>query len=179
MNDYKAAYWVDPRGKILRLTDPLHITQILHNPEKFGEKEKDLRALYDKNKEKYGSEGKTRDEVMRRVIKKGFIRVRLYTGGGDEYWSVTIERYGRNEKKALQVWAKEAAKNTIVGKYADVKILELARDKVHEYEVNDLVKGDHLYEHEIVSDDFKPEVVSLKDFGYKPKVIPKVLNILR
>lgn len=178
MTIYNAAYWVDPRGKILSLTDPLHITQILHNPEKFGEKEKDLRALYDKNKEKYGGEGKTRDEVMRRVIKKGFIRIRLYTGGGD-YWSVTLERFGRNEKRAIQVWAKEAAKNKVVGKFADVKILELARDKVHEYEVDDLVKGDHLYEHEIVSDDYVPKIVSIKDFGYKPMVIPKVLSILR
>ncbi|MFZ9047096.1 MAG: hypothetical protein ACO2ZZ_14675 [Cyclobacteriaceae bacterium] len=176
MNEYKAAYWVDPNGKILRLTEPLHITQILHNPEKFGENEKDLRALYDKNKEKYGSEGKTRDEVMRRVIKKGFIRVRLYTGGGD-YWSVTIERFGRKEKKTLQVWAKEAAKNKVVGKYADVKIVELSRDKVHEYEVDDLVKGDHLYESEII-EDFSPKVVKLSEFGFKGSLVKKVLSQL-
>lgn len=175
-----AAYWIDPQGRILKLREPLHINQVTSNPEKFGVTKDYILKTYAKYGEKMGTEGKAREEIIKDVLTRGFIRVRLYP---NRYWSVTTNRYDSKAKKSLKVWATEAQKERFAGPHMPVKITDLSRERVNDdYTVSQIASGDHLYEEyndELVRD-FEPRIVTeTVDFGLPVKVFKKAIQQLR
>lgn len=174
------AYWIDPQGRILKLTEALHITQITSNPEKFGFTREQITKTYAKYGERIGTEGKAREEIIKDALARGFIRVRLYP---NRYWSVTTNRYDSKAKKALKVWAEQAQKDRFAGPYISVKITDLSKEKVYDqFTVSELAGGNHLYEDysEEHVRDFNPRFVNeMTDFGLPVKVFKKAIKQLR
>lgn len=131
------AYWVNPYGQILELPVQNHISAIISQPEKFGLTKGYVEQLYKSFGEPVGVEGKAREQIIRDLVAKGFIRIRLYP----QFWSVTVNRLDSKTKKALSNWAEVARENKQAGKYADVRIVELATDKMHKFEIGDIYYG--------------------------------------
>lgn len=153
------AYWIDHRGKILNIGSGTHIEQITRHPQKFGISKEAIQSIYKKYNEPMNSEGKAREDIIKQVIRKGFIRIRLYT---NKYWSVTVNKLGRREKKALGEWSYEAKKDRTSGPYMPVRILDLETDSLDtSYEVGELGK----LQYEDV-ENYKPEFVTIDNFGF-------------
>jgi hypothetical protein len=150
------AYWINPYGKILDISNSKHITQVIRQPEKFGIRKDDVISTYKKYGEPVGVEGKAREELMLKILDKGFIRIRLYP---NKYWSVNVKRWDRRTKKALSKWAEKAKDDKFAGKYMDVKIVT-DNSVISDYNVNDLYLEKHLFEgEEFFEKWFKPEFV--------------------
>jgi hypothetical protein len=69
------AYWINPEGKVTPVQES-HIKEVLHSPKYFGTTSKYVRSVFDKYGEKYGFEGKAREEIIKDLFEKGWIRVR-------------------------------------------------------------------------------------------------------
>ena len=103
-----AAYWISPVGKIIRVDDR-HISSIIREPELFGLSREEIEAIYAKHNERMGHEGKAREEIIRSIIAKGYIRIRLYAKQG--FWSINVNKLNNRNKDLIQQWAEEVIKD--------------------------------------------------------------------
>lgn len=156
------AYWIDRNGKAIKLTESTHILQIMKNPHKFGLTKAYIESVYKKHDEPIGGEGDAREEIIITVIKKGFIRIRLYK----QWWSVTVNKVSRYTKGILSKWAEVEQRNKLTGQHFPVKISSVDNDKViNVAEIKDVWFG--VYEDEIQLDkDVILEFVEFEYFGF-------------
>jgi len=80
-------YWISPNGKMVEIPNS-HIAYVMKNPEMFGYSLDDLKAIEKEHGDRLEDEGKSRNQVMTDLLKKGWIRV----------------RYDRQREWVLQVW---------------------------------------------------------------------------
>lgn len=121
------AYWISPKGDVLEPSS-YHIGAIINKPKKFGETDQSIKDTFDMHGEPISrnSEGLARNEIMTRVMKRGFIRIRKHNLRRAQGW--VIELYGLNKKKASYIsnWAKWLIDNKMAGDvFADVTITDL------------------------------------------------------
>jgi hypothetical protein len=89
-------YWIKGND-ITDMTTNSHISDVIYHPEKFGITKEEIENAYKKYGEKLQTEGKAREELIRKVSEKGWIRVRHYTGRKD-YWSIQFDVYNKRKK---------------------------------------------------------------------------------
>jgi len=106
------AFFISPKGQIVD-TEINHIATIIANPKKFGLTKDYIQTVYDKYNEKVNVEGKAREEIIKRLIKSGWIRIRKYK----QFWSINIDKFTGKVKAELQMWAH----NLIQGKIPSYK----------------------------------------------------------
>ena len=94
------AFFISPKGQIID-TEINHIATITANPKKFGLTKEYIKTIYDKYNEKINQEGKAREEIIKKLIKVGWIRIRKYK----QFWSINVERLSGKVKAELQMWA--------------------------------------------------------------------------
>ncbi|PNX47994.1 MAG: hypothetical protein BV459_03285 [Thermoplasmata archaeon M11B2D] len=161
MSQASIAYWIDPKGKLVSGGLKRHIELVAASPTKFLISKKEVESIYNKHNEVVGTEGKAREEIIKKILSVGFIRLRIYP---NDYWSVTVDTFNRRAKVALQKWAQQE------GGLMPVKISQSGKPsaKTIEYTVDELANGDHLFEqadYELAKT-FTIEVVDIEHFGF-------------
>lgn len=147
------AYWINPYGKIVSNGYKSHIQMIIDKPAKFGYTRDKIESIYKRYNEPMGKEGKAREDIIKDVVSKGFIRIRLYP---NQYWSITAFQWNKKTRQALSVWAEIAKKVKQAGSYMKTKILTLKDDNlITKYDINDLYYA--------LSEDFMPVLVDSID----------------
>jgi len=116
------AYWISPDGKALSVPQT-HIDMIHKAPQKFGESKKSLSKEYEKYGEVERTEGKAREKIIIRIMKRGFTRIREHKLG----WSIEVWKLTDKVKKQIYGWAKKVK---VRDKYADVAITQIGDLKV-------------------------------------------------
>ena len=98
-------YWV-LGSTVIDVSNSTHIKYMLDHLSDFGLTEDDVKATYEKTGEKYGSEGRGRELLIKYVATNGWIRVRHYQRPR-EYWSIQCNNsnYQRGELKKFCKWA--------------------------------------------------------------------------
>jgi len=82
-------FFISPVGKLIPVGgNGTHIGTVIAHPSKFGLKKADIEKAYKKHKERLGIEGDAREEILKRLTKKGWIRLRRYP----QYWSIQFAR---------------------------------------------------------------------------------------
>ena len=69
------AYWISPNGHIFPVVTR-HIHAVINQPGQFGLTTRYVRSVYHKYREPIGMEGKARREIMERLLRSGWIRIR-------------------------------------------------------------------------------------------------------
>jgi len=122
----QAAFFISPTGKIV-YCGKTHIDLINKYPKKFGFTKDDIIRIHDKHKEKIGQEGNAREEIIRDLVDKGWIRIRRYP---NKMWSININKLNKKVKDFLHGWANKILKGVQGFKEADkfmpVRIMPLA-----------------------------------------------------
>jgi hypothetical protein len=113
------AFFISPKGQVID-TEINHIATIVANPKKFGLTKDYIQAVYDKHGEKMNTEGKAREEIILRLIKQGWMRIRRYKN----FWSINVNRFNGKVKAELQMWAH----NLIQGKIPSYKEQDVYMD---------------------------------------------------
>lgn len=96
------AYWISPIGKI-KPVDSRHIHEIYDNPEAFGTTQEEIDKIYKKFKEKARTEGNAREEIIKNMLEKGWIRIRNYVKANS--WSVNVNKLDQKHQELLYDWA--------------------------------------------------------------------------
>lgn len=130
-----SAYWITPQGKVIEV-NTFHIATIVSHPSEFGETKDSLKDTFDKHGEHINTnvEGKAREEIMMRVMKRGFVRIRKMGSRNDQRWSIQLNKMTTKINDALWMWSKEVEGD----KYANVtfhflysnKIIKSSLDKI-------------------------------------------------
>lgn len=92
------AFWIKGK-KIIETTISRHISYIIKNPEKFGLTKKEINDIYKKHGEKEETEGKAREEIIKKASKSGWVRVRHYSK--PDYWSIQTDRWLPSREKTI------------------------------------------------------------------------------
>jgi len=143
------AYWLTPQGKLIK-PKSRHIITVVKNPTQFGETKKSLQTTFDKYNEQMNSniEGKAREEILLRVIKRGFARIRLGGTKRNQRWSIQLNRLTSKLEDALWQWANQIIKDgSAPDKYADVIIHQIGKgDKMTRTDLNTIAEGGDIKE---------------------------------
>lgn len=162
-------YWVSPKGEVLDLGSKTHIQVVIENPKKFGETAESIQRDYDARDEKMNWEGEARNEIMIRIIKRGWARIRERSN----QWTVQVDKLTPKMNDVLWMWANTISK-TVHDKYAPVLIYDLGsmKSKGKSIDFIDLSSGKSVSENvnyntkhfKIVND-----VNALSDITYPPE----------
>ena len=109
------AYFISPDGKIEEVPDR-HILVVGRTPERFGLTRKQFDAAYAREGEPRGSEGTAREVILRRVIDKGWARIREYVGA---YWSFQFSEWTPLVRRRARRWAKQVLQAGSAGRSRD------------------------------------------------------------
>ena len=139
------AYWVDPVSGKIHKPKSRHIATVIKHPTKFGETDSTIERTFKKHNEPISTsaEGKAREEVMLRIIKRGYIRIRKGGTRRNQHWSIQIDRINRKVEDVLWMWANKVINDgTADDKYADVVIHEFGkRDKMTRTSLDVIASG--------------------------------------
>ena len=143
-------YWVSPLGEVLSVgKTKTHISIVIQNPQKFGESIDSIQKEYDKYNEQLSWEGKAREVVMTRIIKRGWIRIRERARN----WVVQVWKSTEKANDILWMWAKSVF-SIVYDKYAPVVIYELSKPlstKPKSIDFNELEMGKTISENYIIN----------------------------
>ena len=141
-----SAYWISPQGEIIVIkgtSGSTHIDSVINNPETFGLTKSKIQDVYDMYGEKLGTEGKAREQIIRDLVDKGWIRVRKYR----QQWSININRITKKIKDYIfDFAAKITSDEGLFGEkekdlYMPVKVLSFHNDQMDSYTFKDLLSG--------------------------------------
>ena len=159
------AYFVNPYGKIAPLENPRHINEIIQKPEKFGYTKEHIQDIYAKHNERYGQEGRAREEIIHDLLGKGFAHIRLYKN----FWAVNVNHYDDKTKSALSTWAGDVLNHPKVGRHATARIYSLHKNEI----VASPTVQDLYYGVKEEMENYNPIMVEscndFEDLVYKPK----------
>lgn len=90
------AFWYK-NGKVKEVNN-YHISDIIGDAEAFGLTRKEIEEIYKKHNERFGTEGKAREEIMKKVMENGWIRVRQYISQGGARWTINFHSFTKQKK---------------------------------------------------------------------------------
>ncbi|MFW6046366.1 MAG: hypothetical protein ACOCP4_00985 [Candidatus Woesearchaeota archaeon] len=105
------AFWINPKGQIIGGLKS-HIAMVFEKPEKFGLTKEYIDDKYKKYGEQRGVEGKAREEILKELLKEGFIRIRKYR---NDDWVININKIGKKNKERITKWAEKITQKGVDG----------------------------------------------------------------
>lgn len=129
MSENRNAYWLSPKNKIIK-PKMFHIGTVIDHPEKFGETDRSVESTYLKYDEPISPtiEGKAREEILLRVVKRGYIRIRKGVSRRNQRWSIQVYKLNTKANDMIWEWANKVISDGIADDpYADVIIHEISK----------------------------------------------------
>ena len=110
------AFWLLPDGRIqpVRTT---HIQEVINCPEEFGETLGSIKNLYDVSKERMPHEGNARVEIMKRILLRGYVRIRQKRN----HWMIELYKLSPMENKLISNWVNYVW-DSLNDQHSDMKI---------------------------------------------------------
>ena len=133
---------VDPSGEIVPLYGGGHIQTVWAKPELFGLTTDDIKAVYDKYGENYGTEGKARDEILIDTFKLGWMRVNYYDR--NDKFVINAWTYDDATIWRLKQFARKASGGVLgkrYGDYTDVSVSFYGDGNFRSASLSDLKQG--------------------------------------
>ena len=124
LNMQPEAYWLFPNGKI-QPVGTTHIQAVKNCPEEYGETLGSLKNLYYVYEERMPHEGNARVEIMKRVMKRGYIRIRERRN----HWVIQLYKLSPKEHKFISQWV-NCVWDNLIDKYADIKVNTLQNNRL-------------------------------------------------
>lgn len=102
-------YWITPEDDVFRVTS--HVQSVWEDPERFGYTRKEVERLHVQAHEKFGSEGRARELILRELVTRNWIRIRRYR----HRWSINISVLSPRVRRILTRFAAEMLGDGIDG----------------------------------------------------------------
>jgi len=135
--------FISPEGELVEVRQS-HINTVILHPARFGKTTQEIQSIYAQHKERVGIEGVAREEILREIISRGWIRLRRYVHP-QEKWSATVNKLDPRSRVLLQEWAEEMLNGTLGFReddpYKPVVITALTSGDVQSHTVEALARG--------------------------------------
>ena len=103
------AYWISPAGDIYPV-EKTHIHAVATNPKRYGTTLGKVKREFEKYDEVFPfQEHKARRNILTKIIKMGWIRLRLHLKSAT--WTAETWEWNKREKEALEIWQSNKEKN--------------------------------------------------------------------
>ena len=99
------AYWYR-NGKLIKLHNQVHITDLCDNPQAFGIPKETIDAILKKHNATKFEEGKAREELMCLAMDKGWIRVRQSKGRQGTLWTFQFDNFAKRKRDLKELVSK-------------------------------------------------------------------------
>jgi len=130
------AYWISPEGMLIPVKTT-HISEIIDNPECYGLTKEYIENVYKKYGERLRIEAKAREEIMRELVNKGWIRIRYYPK--HDSYNIELKQFSKTEKKYLFEWVVKTIEDNPVRKYSDTSMRIYSTDTKVNCPLSDLL----------------------------------------
>ncbi len=164
-------YYIAPSGDIIEL-DTSHIDLIIKHPEKFLMTKREVEDTYKKYNEPLGTEGKAREEILSKLLKSNWIRIRHIPK--TDSFTVQVNRLDKRKKDQIAAFANEAIHGLRGRQYhsnTDVKVMDLSTNLLGSWTLDALSK-DVLYK--------EAKVISITQYNpRRANIIKRVLEKLQ
>jgi hypothetical protein len=128
------AWWISPQGKILPLKHgDTHIRMVIENPGAFGYTTKRIEDRYHFYGEAVGTEKKAREEIIKEILSKGWIRIRK----NKYFYTIQLAALSERAKDYISDWSVKIA--DWVGPMTEAAIYTTIGDE--QYTMADLAAG--------------------------------------
>lgn len=131
------AYWISPSGKVID-AEISHIDYVFKNPEKFNLTRADIEKAYKKRKEPIGWDGFAKDDLVREILKLGWIRARYYDRGG---WTIQAQNLNKKTKDNIWDFVEYLFSKKKIGRYTDIKIDDISKGASISSSGEEVLKG--------------------------------------
>lgn len=135
----RASFFISPKGELVD-TKGSHIETIIKFPEKFTLTKGYITSVHDKFNEKLTVEGKAREEIIKNLIEKGWIRIRRYP---NKFWSIQAKTFSKKVKDYIGQWAQKILEGVHGFKETDkymLVVLTFSSGDKKQYTVEELSK---------------------------------------
>ena len=105
-------FFISPSGALIPV-ESSHIATVVSCPAAFGLTREEIDAAYAVHGEPGYIEGKAREEILRKVLKRGWIRLRRHRNR----WSVQCDRLDEQRQAQVQAWAAQILRG--LGRYIE------------------------------------------------------------
>ena len=138
MSEY--CFWILTDKRIV-IPDNLHILAVVSAPKIFGETKQTIQETFKRYGQNVNSnyEGKSRQEILLRVINRNHIRIRKNNRKSHQHLSIQLFRLTEERKESISAWAKYVTPAD--DKYADVIIHQLHDNSKMKIALNLLADG--------------------------------------
>lgn len=156
-------YFISPKGDFINIDDT-HINSIINYPEKFNLNRNYIDSVYKKYGETVGQEGEAREEIIKNIIEKGWIRVREYA---NQYWSLQLYRLNKRKEELifrLAVNIKDKKLSRYGSLFDEVKITDIYNDKLYAVTVNDIISGNFFSKHFESKQNYDINIITIKEY---------------
>ena len=92
-------YWYKSDSKVFK-SNTIHINFIIDNPELFNINLDSIETTYKAYNEPFGTEGKSREAILKKVMRNGWVRVR-YNPTRNRTWFIEVDLFS-NRKNSIQ-----------------------------------------------------------------------------
>jgi hypothetical protein len=137
----KTGFWVSPKGKVIDTGSQKHIDVVISSPIRFNISKEYIESEHEKYGERIGQEGDARDNILSKILKAGWIRIRARRN----FISVQLWEFSRNIIKNLESFAKEGYTSGFDGEHIQpnetFKVSALNRGRARELDVEQLIQG--------------------------------------
>ena len=147
------ALFISPDGKVIE-AGKNHINLVISHPNLFGMTKHEIEAVYQKHGERLYTEGQAREEILKDLVNRGWMRLRRYP---NKFWSINVDRLTSRNKDFLYDWAKQMLTgeggfkeadpympvkiDTKVGQITKYTISDIARDVLVQESKDEEVEG--------------------------------------
>ena len=135
-------FFIDPSGEVVNVVDT-HIVTVITNPERFNVTKDWVNKVYEKYDERIGTENKAREEILVKLFKDGWIRVRYHRKY--DYWMFQMHELTTEKKELLSAFTATAMSSGINGEQyyqnADVYALDYTGKMVLKSKFGDVGRG--------------------------------------
>ena len=103
--------WITPNGHILGV--PLtHIMSVIEDPGLFVLSREEIKEVFNRHNEDFGAEGNARDEIITKLVFRGWIRIRYHPGVYE--YEIELNKLDIKHKEQLSDWTSK-----VINKYPD------------------------------------------------------------
>lgn len=121
------AFFISPDGHIVDVPRT-HIARIIDDPQLFGLTREEIEQVFQQFDEPLYTEANARQEIMRQVLGRGWIRVRERVGR-EGHWMVQFDRWSADVHRRVKQWARKMlarrGAEAVHDRHADVRLVGL------------------------------------------------------
>jgi hypothetical protein len=121
-------YWISPTGEVVS-NFTTHMDFMFKNPQKFDMTRQEILDAHELHGEKVGAEGRAREDLLKKAMMNGWIRIRKYNR--PDFWTIQGYQMSPSFIKRVAGWIYQLTSQDRSAIYSDIKITTMRQESLN------------------------------------------------